>query len=62
MHAWNNLVSACKKCNAKKGDNTPEAAGMELKRKPFKPSYALFLRDINGSNQNEWDEFLVNGH
>jgi 5-methylcytosine-specific restriction endonuclease McrA len=58
QHAWNNLATACKRCNAKKGDYTPEEAGMHLKRKPFKPSYALFLRDVTGSNHNEWDEFL----
>jgi 5-methylcytosine-specific restriction endonuclease McrA len=57
-HAWHNLVTACKKCNARKGDYTPEEAGMPLKRKPFKPSYALFLRDTTDSNFNEWDEFL----
>ena len=58
QHSWTNLVTACKKCNARKGDNTPEAAGMILKRKPYKPSYALFLRDVSGFSHNEWDEFL----
>ncbi|MCA4895168.1 MAG: HNH endonuclease [Cytophagales bacterium] len=58
QHSWTNLVTACKKCNARKGDNTPEAAGMLLKRKPYKPSYALFLRDVSGFSHNEWDEFL----
>jgi 5-methylcytosine-specific restriction endonuclease McrA len=57
-HSWTNLVTACKKCNAKKGDNTPEEANMPLKRKPYKPSYALFLRDVTGFSHNEWDEFL----
>ena len=58
QHSWQNLVTACKRCNAKKGDCTPDEANMPLKRKPFKPSYALFLRDVTGSNHNEWDEFL----
>jgi len=58
LHSWTNLVTACKKCNARKGDNTPEAQGMILKRKPYKPSYALFLRDVSGFSHNEWDEFL----
>ena len=56
-HTWQNLVTACKKCNAKKGDYTPENAGMPLRRRPYKPNYALFLRDSPG--QNEWDEFLT---
>jgi len=57
-HSWINLVTACKKCNAKKGYNTPEQAKMDLIRKPYKPSYSLFLRDNSGFG-NEWDEYLV---
>ncbi len=50
-HSWLNLVTACKRYNAKKGDYTPEEADMPLKYKPYKPSYALFLRDITGAEQ-----------
>jgi len=59
QHTWTNLVTACKRCNARKGDYTPEEAQMPLKRKPHKPSYALFLRD-NDSPHTEWDNFLEN--
>ena len=55
--SWINLVTACKKCNTKKGDYTPEEAQMPLVKKPLKPSYAIFLKDhFNG--QGEWDSFL----
>ena len=54
---WTNLVTACKRCNAKKGDYTPEEANMPLRHKPVKPSYAIFLKDQAGSH-NEWEEFL----
>lgn len=57
-HSWLNLVTACKRCNAKKGDYTLEEAGMSIMNRPFKPSYTLFLRDISGMKQEEWDEFL----
>jgi 5-methylcytosine-specific restriction endonuclease McrA len=60
-HSWTNLVTACKRCNARKGDYTPEEAEMVLKRKPHKPSYALFLRDTT-SPQNEWDDYLDSGN
>jgi 5-methylcytosine-specific restriction endonuclease McrA len=59
IHTWTNLVTACKRCNAKKGDFSLEEAGMNLPRKPYKPSYAIFLRDISGMKQEEWDEFLI---
>lgn len=55
---WNNLVTACKRCNAKKGDFAPEKAGMALKSRPFKPSYILFLRDLSGMLCEEWKPFL----
>jgi 5-methylcytosine-specific restriction endonuclease McrA len=58
---WLNLVTACKKCNAKKGEQSPEGAGMPLVIKPTKPSYAIFLRDHVSDKSGEWDLFL-NGH
>jgi 5-methylcytosine-specific restriction endonuclease McrA len=57
-HSWTNLITACKRCNARKGDYTPEQAGMNLTRKPYKPSYAIFLKENAGFSQHEWDEFL----
>lgn len=56
-HTWVNLATACKRCNARKGDYTPEEADMPLKRKPYKPSYSLFLRDGNNV-RTDWDEYL----
>lgn len=34
---WTNIVTACSKCNAKKGGRTPEEAKMRLKKKPVQP-------------------------
>jgi len=34
---WENVVSACYDCNAKKADRTPDEAGMKLLRTPRKP-------------------------
>ena len=56
---WKNLITACKNCNAKKGDSTPESAGMSLENKPYKPSYILFLRDFSGFTKEEWRPFLI---
>lgn len=58
-HTWTNLVTACKRCNTRKGDFTLEEAEMSLRQNPFKPSYTLFLRDLSGMNQKEWDDFLA---
>ena len=59
--SWKNLITACKSCNAKKGDETPEEAYMPLLNKPFKPSYLMFLRDFGGFKYEEWKPFLARG-
>jgi hypothetical protein len=38
---WENLTTACKKCNNKKADRTPEEAGMTLLSVPTKPRDSL---------------------
>lgn len=38
---WENLVNACRRCNEKKADRTPEQAGMPLRFKPFTPKVRL---------------------
>jgi 5-methylcytosine-specific restriction endonuclease McrA len=62
VDTWTNLVAACKKCNAKKGDYTPEEANMILRKKPYKPSYSIFLKDHMNGQAGEWDPFLIGHH
>lgn len=56
--SWDNLATACKRCNAYKGDYTPEEAGIKLRHQPFKPSYVMFLRDYSGFHCEEWQPYL----
>lgn len=58
---WFNLVTACKRCNTRKGDYTPEEVGMLVKTKPYKPSYIVFLRDLSGTLREEWMPYLASG-
>lgn len=55
---WTNLVTACKYCNSKKGDFTPEEAGLKLLRKPIRPSYVMFLKATAKSLRADWLPFL----
>ena len=41
--AWNNVVTACRRCNNHKGGHTPEQAGMQLLAVPFTPTYAEYI-------------------
>ena len=55
---WDNLVTACTRCNTRKGNRTPEEAGMPLLRKPFRPSHVMFIRDYIGSVDDTWKPYL----
>lgn len=54
---WENLVAACRACNLKKGDRTPEEAGMRLLRPPRVPKTPLFLADLKEIPE-AWKPFL----
>ena len=38
--SWQNVVTACKRCNHHKGNNTLQEAGMQLLAVPFVPTHA----------------------
>ena len=54
---WHNLVCACARCNNKKGDRTPEQAGMKLLRRPSRPSYITFIQRNYGV-ADQWRPYL----
>lgn len=56
--SWNNLVTACKKCNSRKGNYSPEEAGLQLTFRPFRPSYIMYLKYMSGSSLEEWEPYL----
>ncbi len=56
--SWTNLVTACMRCNTKKGDRTPEEAGLILKQKPKKPSLTAFLAANAGTLDHHWAIYL----
>jgi hypothetical protein len=41
--AWNNVVTACKRCNNHKAGQMPEEAGMTLLAVPFVPTHAEYI-------------------
>lgn len=56
--AWENLVTACQKCNSRKGSMTPEEAGLELGYLPFRPSFVMFLSKFSGQIREDWKPYL----
>lgn len=55
---WENLVTACVKCNNKKGDRSPEEAKMQLVKKPSKPSHITFMKHFVGRVDDDWRPYL----
>jgi len=58
QETWENLTSACIKCNNIKGNRTPEEAGMKLLSKPRKPNHLTFLIQNIDNIDNSWKTFL----
>lgn len=58
--SWENLVTACRPCNLKKGWKTPDEANMRLARRPFRPKWTMTAQILLGSGWKfkEWDQFL----
>lgn len=55
---WENLVCACVRCNNRKGNRTPEEAGMKLRVKPFRPNHVTFIQNVVGIIDTEWEPYL----
>lgn len=43
LDVWNNVATACRRCNNHKGGRTPEQASMKLIAVPFTPNYAEYI-------------------
>lgn len=54
---WDNIVASCHACNQKKGNRTPEEAGMRLRSKPQKPR-SLPVRVPCTNTPEEWHPYL----
>ena len=55
---WMNVVTACRACNQKKGNRTPEEARMQLLYAPYVPNRAEFLILANRRILADQMEFL----
>ncbi|MFU8812421.1 MAG: HNH endonuclease [Balneolaceae bacterium] len=56
--SWENLVTACTKCNVRKGNRTPSEAGMPLRVKPYRPIHITFFQNLLGGVQDHWKQYL----
>jgi len=58
-HTWDNLVTACKACNHRKGGKTPDEARMPLRLSPAEPkATSLYLFGQYLDSNQEWEKFI----
>ncbi|HMN30707.1 MAG TPA: HNH endonuclease [Caldilineaceae bacterium] len=57
-HGWETRVTACKRCNQKKGSLLPEEAMMGLIRRPFEPSYVALVLLSNPIAAERWERLM----
>ena len=57
---WENLVTCCHPCNNRKGNRTPEEAGLKLLRppRPFSLHTSRHLMRLLGKGDEQWRKYL----
>lgn len=55
---WDNVVTACLACNQRKGNRTPEEAGMPLLAKPSRPRYVALVLVRQGRASESWMKYM----
>ena len=56
---WENIVCSCVRCNTRKGNRTPQQAGMRLIRKPRRPKWRPFLHvQVGLPAHDQWRHFI----
>jgi 5-methylcytosine-specific restriction endonuclease McrA len=57
-HVWENVVAACRPCNAQKEDRFPNEAGMRLRRRPTAPRELTWIIVAVGTVHPHWEPYL----
>jgi 5-methylcytosine-specific restriction endonuclease McrA len=58
LHAWENVVAACRPCNARKEDHLLNEVGMHLRRRPTAPRELTWIIVAVGTVHPHWEPYL----
>ncbi|HXZ83169.1 MAG TPA: HNH endonuclease [Acidimicrobiales bacterium] len=58
-HIWENVVAACRRCNALKEDRLLEETGLTLRRLPHAPYSRVWLLAASGDVRTEWKPYVA---
>jgi 5-methylcytosine-specific restriction endonuclease McrA len=56
---WENVTTACKRCNGRKGSRTPEEANMRLLSVPQRPRYVALAMIESSETRQIWDKYIL---
>ena len=57
-HTWENVVAACRPCNARKMDHYLHETNMRLRRAPRAPRERIWILAAVGSVRPDWEPYL----
>ncbi|HVL03048.1 MAG TPA: HNH endonuclease [Acidimicrobiales bacterium] len=58
QHIWENVVAACRPCNARKRDRLLSESGMVLRRRPTAPRELTWITVAVGTVPTHWEPYL----
>ena len=58
LHTWDNVVAACRRCNARKRDHLLEETGMKLRHPPLAPRGRVWALAALGAVLPDWEPYL----
>ena len=62
IDSWENIVTACVRCNVRKGNRTPREASMFIRNQPRKPYSSLYFevtKHIKSGLHSEWKKYVI---
>ena len=56
---WENVVTACERCNGRKGSRTPDEANMYLLAQPKRPRYLAIATLSSLETRQAWGKYIL---
>ena len=56
--AWENVVAACRRCNLRKGNHTPEEANLVLRSRPGRPRFIALALVAQTADNELWQKYM----
>ncbi|MDQ3956030.1 MAG: HNH endonuclease [Actinomycetota bacterium] len=58
LHTWDNVVAACRPCNARKENRSPADVGLRLRRRPSPPHHSVWIVVAVDNVDPLWEQYL----